>query len=58
MFDIDYRYLTEDEIKSQNETVIDRVNLEILPDEEIIYSEELQKPIVVKKNRKQNSCQN
>ena len=58
MFDIDYRYLTEDEINAQYETAIDRINLEILPDEEVIYSQELQKPIVVKKNRSKNSCQN
>ena len=56
MFDIDYRYLTEEDIKNQNE--IDKVNIEILPDEEVIYSEELQKPIVVKKNRQKNNCQN
>ena len=58
MFDIDYRYFTEEDIKAQYETAIDRVNLEILPDEEVVYSEELQKPIVVKKNRLKNSCQN
>lgn len=58
MFDIDYRYFSEDEINAQYETAIDRVNLEILPDEEVIYSEEFQKPIVVKKNRPKNNCQN
>lgn len=58
MFDMDYRYFSEEEIKAQNETAIDRVNLEVLPDEEVIFSEELQKPIVVKKNRPKNSCQN
>ena len=57
MFDIDYRYLTEEDIKNQYETFVENVNLEILPDEEIIYSEELQKPIVVKKNRPKNNCQ-
>ena len=58
MFDIDYRYLTQEEINNQNEIMINRVNLEVLPDEEVIYSESMQKPIVVKKNRPKNDCRN
>ena len=58
MFDMDYRYFSEEEIKNQNEKAIETISLEILPDEEVIYSEELQKPIVVKKNRPKNNCQN
>lgn len=58
MFDIDYIYLSEEEIKSKSEKAMENVTLEVLPDEEIIYSEELQKPIVVKKNRLKNECQN
>ena len=58
MFDIDYIYLSEEELKSQNEKVKEYVTFEVLPDEEVIYSEELQKPIVVKKNRLKNECQN
>jgi hypothetical protein len=58
MFDIDYMYLSEEEINAQNEKALENVTLEVLPDEEIIYSEELQKPIVVKKNRLKNECQN
>jgi hypothetical protein len=58
MFDIDYRYFTEEDIKNQYESQIDKVNLEISSDEEVIYSEELQKPIVVKKNRSRTNCRN
>ena len=56
MFDI--RYLTEEDIKNQYESKIENVSLEILPDEEVVYSEEMQKPIVVKKNSLKNNCQN
>lgn len=58
MFDIKYRYLSEDEIEAQNDPIIENVSLEILPDEEVIYSDKLQRPIVVKKNRPKNNCQN
>lgn len=58
MFDMDYRYFSEEEIRNQNEKAIENISLEVLPDEEVIFSEELQKPIVVKKNRPKNNCQN
>ena len=58
MFDIDYSYLSEEEIKAKSEKIIENVTYEVMPDEEVIYSEELQKPIVVKKNRLKNECQN
>lgn len=58
MFDINYRYLSDDEINYQNHEKIKTIYLEVNPDEEVIYSDYEKKPIVVKKNRKQNNCKN
>ncbi len=57
MFDIDYRYLTEEEIAAQNLPAIENVYLEVGADEEVIYSEIDKRPQVVKKNRPQNDCE-
>lgn len=57
-FDIDYRYLSEDELAKQNDALIENVYLEVRDDEEVVYSEFDKKPIVVKKDRPQNNCQN
>ena len=57
MFDIDYKYLNEEEVAAQSETAIEKVYLEIRPDEEVVYSECSGKPSVVKKNRN-NKCGN
>ena len=58
MFDINYRYLSEEELAAQNETDIDKVYLEVRSDEEVVYSECSGKPSVVKKNRNVNKCGN
>ena len=58
MFDIDYRYLSAEEIAAQNEEEIKKVYLEVAADEEVIYSEIDKEPLVVKKNRPKNDCQN
>lgn len=57
MLDVDYWYLSEEELSQTDEVLIDTIYLEIAPDEEVIYSEIDKKPVVVKKNRpKSNSC--
>ena len=58
MFDIDYRYLSAEEIAAQSEEKIKKVYLEVAADEEVIYSEIDKEPLVVKKNRPKNDCQN
>ena len=58
MFDIDYSYLSDEEIAEQNNPTTENVYLEVNSDEEIIYSDSEKKPIVVKKNRPSNNCQN
>lgn len=57
MFDIDYRYLSAEEIAAQNETAVEKVYLEVNPDEEVIYSDFEQTPLIVKKNRPKTNCQ-
>ncbi len=57
MFDIDYRYLTEEDIAEQSKPMVENVYLEVGSDEEVIYSEIDKKPQVVKKNRPQNDCE-
>ncbi len=54
MLDIDYSYLSEEEISPANE--IDEIYLDIAPDEKVIYSEFDKKPIVVKNDYIQNNC--
>lgn len=56
MFDIDYKYLSTEEINDDKE--IKNVYLEVETDEEVIYSDIDSKPKVVKKNYTQNNCQN
>ena len=58
MFDIDYRYLSAEELAAQNDPEVETIYMEIAPDEEIIYSETDKHPIVVKKDRPKNPCQN
>ncbi len=58
MFDIDYKYLSSEEIKSQNNNKVENVYIEIEDDEEVIYSEISGQPKVVKKKRSQMGCQN
>ena len=58
MFNINHRYLSEEDINNLNEKSYDTVSLELEEDEEIIYSKETGKPIVVKKNRSSDCCQN
>ena len=58
MFDIDYKYLNEEEIAAQSEPAIEKVYLEVRSDEEVVYSESSGKPSVVKKNRNKNKCGN
>lgn len=57
MLDIDYSYLSEDDLSAINDDELNTIYLEISPDEKVIYSEIDNKPIVVKKNHKSsNSC--
>lgn len=58
MFDINYRYLSAEDIAEAEQAEIDTVFLEIGSDEEVVYSDYDKKPVVVKKNRKKNNCQN
>lgn len=58
MFDINYRYLSAEDIAEAGQAETDTVFLEIGPDEEVVYSDYDKKPVVVKKNRKKNNCQN
>ena len=58
MFDIDYKYLNEEEVAAQSEQSIEKVYLEVLSDEEVVYSESSGKPSVVKKNRNKGKCGN
>ena len=58
MFNIDHRYLSEDDLRELSEQDIKNVTLELAPDEEIIYSEETGKPVVVKKNSSSDCCKN
>lgn len=58
MYDIDYKYITQKELEAAAAPQIKNVYLEVGADEEIIYSETENKPVVVKKNRPKNNCQN
>lgn len=61
MFDIDYRYFTQEELDAQNDKAIENVYLEVFSDEKVIYSDQDKKPEVVKKNSKTkcgNTCRN
>ena len=58
MFDIDYKFLNEEEAAAQSESAIEKVYLEVRSDEEVIYSECSGKPSVVKKNRNKGKCGN
>ena len=58
MFDIDYKYLNEEEVAAQSESAIEKVYLEVQSDEEVVYSECSGKPSVVKKNRNKGKCEN
>lgn len=58
MFDINYRYLSAEDIAAAEESEIDTVYLEIGGDEEVVYSDYEKKPVVVKKKRNKNGCQN
>ena len=49
---------TDKEIAEQNNPTLNNVYLEVDTDEEVIYSDIEEKPIVVKKNRSSNNCQN
>ena len=50
-FDIEYRYLTEQEIAKANNQTIENVYLEIAPDEEVVLSSVSGEPVVVKKKQ-------
>lgn len=56
MFDIDHRFLTEEELALQNEKAVEDVYLEIFSDEEIVYSTQKQKPEIAKKDRLNGKC--
>ena len=58
MFDINYKYLSQNDILSQPEKEIETIYLKAGADEKIIFSEKENKPVVVNKNCKTNSCQN
>lgn len=58
MFDIDYRYLSAEELAAQAASGVETIYLTVSPDEEVIYSETDQRPVVVKKDRACASCQN
>lgn len=58
MFDINYRYLTEEDIAEAEKSAVDTVYLEVGTDEEVIYSDYDKKPVVVKKDRPKNNCKN
>lgn len=58
MLDINYRYFSEEELADAKDAQPDTVYLEISPDEEVIYSEIDQAPVVVKKNRPKANCCN
>ena len=48
MFDIDYKYLSDEELNANPETINNKY-LEIAPDEKVVYCEKSGQPIVVKK---------
>ena len=58
MYDIDYKFVTQKELDEAAAPQIKNVYLEVGADEEVIYSETENKPLVVKKNRPKNNCQN
>ena len=61
MFDIDYRYFTQEELNAQNDKAVENVYLEVFSDEKVVYSDRAKKPEVVKKNSKTkcgNACRN
>lgn len=58
MFDINYRYLSEQDKAEAQEMDINTVYLEVNSDEKVVYSDYDKKPVVVKKNCPQNKCQN
>lgn len=58
MYDIDYKYISQKELDKAAASQIKNMYLEVGSDEEVIYSETENKPMVVKKNRPKNNCQN
>ena len=58
MFDIDYKYLSSEEVDLINNSKVENVYLEVEADEEVFYSEISGQPKVMKKNRSHAGCQN
>ena len=58
MLDIDYRYLSAEELSGLNQATPSTVYIEVSPDEEIIYSDIDNAPQVVKKDRPKGNCCN
>ena len=58
MFNLDHRYLSDEDIENLSKQDVETINLELEEDEEIIYSDKIGNPMVVKKNNSSDCCNN